>query len=585
MVGAPSGLSISPWRAERILFDADGWLVVDKPQGVVVHGGRDDLRDSVVERLADYFERTEGRARQLGVHSRLDVETSGVLLFTTAPRNNELVRVAMEDGSYRRTYRALVRRAPQCRLKGAGRIELELDFVDGRALVRSGGKRAITHFRVLEERGDLLSVELRLETGRPHQIRASLAHWGAPIVGDLAYGGVAAPRLFLHALALEAKFLPKNLEAPLPSEFGEWLSGANLEFPTSRRVLRERFFDAATHRAPLQLQTSAFRLVNGMGDLLPGLTVDVYGEYATVNPYEPNVAKRVQEISDLLLALGFRGAYLKGRVRADLRAKNHAELAPDVPLFGVGPSSGLVVSEGEMQIGIDLTDGLSTGLFVDQRENRARIRSGVGGGHLLNLFCYTSSFSVAAALGGATTTNVDLSGRALERSRENFLRNGLELDGHRFIKEDALKYLARAAARGELFDGVVLDPPSFATVGKKGTFRIGSDYLDAIVAALAVVRPGGLLLLVTNHLKTSLGSFERLARRAAYQAERRLLSFRALPSAPDCPPASGEPFPSKSILLRVGPRMVGEGEGTSLIGARFRASAQPRRAHRERRRS
>jgi 23S rRNA (cytosine1962-C5)-methyltransferase len=204
-----------------------------------------------------------------------------------------------------------------------------------------------------------------------------------------------------------------------------------------------------------------------------------------------------------------------------------------------------------MRFAVALGDGLSTGLFVDQRDNRARVRALAPHKRVLNLFSYTCSFSVAAALGGAVSTlSVDLSARALERGRRNFELNGI-VGEHRFYKEDALAWLERAARRGQRFDLIVLDPPSFATVGKDRTFSVEHDYESLLERALRLLAPGGTLLAVTNHRKTEQHDLRKLVHRALAAIERRSLSLKDLPSGLDCPPGENGPEPSKSVLVTV----------------------------------
>jgi 23S rRNA (cytosine1962-C5)-methyltransferase len=238
-------------------------------------------------------------------------------------------------------------------------------------------------------------------------------------------------------------------------------------------------------------------------------------------------------------------------VRADLREQDAAELAPTTPIAGEAAPAELVVEENGMRIAVNLADGLSTGLFVDQRDNRERMRQWAAGGRMLNLFSYTCSFSVAAALGGATeTVSVDLSGRALERGRRNFELNGLEQSGHKFFKEDAIKWLARAGRRGERFRAIVLDPPSFSTVGK-GTFSVEKRYGEVAALALALLEPGGRLLAVTNHTKTSARALRKILHDAARASSRTVSSMHDLASGIDCPDMPDGPWPSKSTLVTV----------------------------------
>jgi 23S rRNA (cytosine1962-C5)-methyltransferase len=209
-----------------------------------------------------------------------------------------------------------------------------------------------------------------------------------------------------------------------------------------------------------------------------------------------------------------------------------------------------VVHEGRLRIACELADGLSTGLFVDQRDNRARIAALAQGGQVLNLFSYTCSFSVAAALGGAAkVTSVDLSGRALERGKRNFVENALNPDEHEFVQTDAVRFVRGAVKHGRRFDVIVLDPPSFATVGK-ATFRFERDIGALMSDCLRLLGPTGKLLCVTNHKKTSVRQFRRMLEQAAEQVRRRL-KIRELPSGLDCPDALDGPHPSKSLLAEV----------------------------------
>src|SRR5207237_1792376 len=141
--------------------------------------------------------------------------------------------------------------------------------------------------------------------------------------------------------------------------------------------------------------------------------------------------------ADALHELGAQGVYVKQRARADLRREAHAELAPKAPVAGEPVSVPLVVHEGNAKFGVTLDEGLSCGLFLDQRDNRARIAALSGGRRVLNLFSYTCSFSVYAALSfAAHVTSVDLSGHALGRGRENFSLNGLDPAAHAFVQGD-----------------------------------------------------------------------------------------------------------------------------------------------------
>lgn len=563
MIDAPGATNLlAPWRVERILRSDAEFLIVDKPPGIVVHGGNERLADDLVHRLGRWLA-AEGRDDYLGVHQRLDQATSGLIFFTRDRGQNAAVAAAMEAHRVRRTYFAVVRPEGRSTLARKGRLEHWLRVKKGhtevvlRGRAERGALRAVTEYEVVERQGERALVRLSPQTGRTHQLRVQLAAVGAPICGDRLYGGEPAPRLFLHAAKLEGDVLGGAWSSPPPAEFEEWLTTGALSVGGH---FEARLRDAGLRRAGLVQRarhdgappTTAFRLVNGEGDLLPGIVIDAYGDLAVLSLYAPELVARAAELGEVLLAHGFTGVYSKTRVRADLRHQVAEELAAEVPVAGSGPPEGAtIVVENGMRFGVTLGAGLSTGLFVDQRDNRARVREAAAGGRVLNLFSYTCSFSVAAALGGASeVVSVDLSGRALERGRKNFELNGLDPAAHRFFKEDAVKWLGRAARRGERFRLIVLDPPSFSTVGK-GTFSVERRYGEVASLALALLEPGGQLLAVTNHTRTSPQALRRTLREAAARAGRRVVALRDGANGLDCPEGAEGPWPSKSVWVTV----------------------------------
>lgn len=530
-----------------MLVDDDELLVIDKPSGIPVHGGELEFEMDVVTRLAER-QRALGKPTYLGVHQRLDQGASGVLAFTRSERANELVRTALEQGELHRRYVAVV--SEHRRLPDSGVFEHRLLARKGEPtrVVRQGGQEARARFRVLGRAAARALVALEPETGRTHQLRVQLAHSGAPIVGDRLYGGAPAPRLFLHAQALT--FRDRTFTAPDPQAFRCWLDHGAL--PPLERQLPGALWDALTLRSGLGAEHGTFRLVNGAGDLLEDVVVDAYGAWAVVQTFSEAAERAAPAIASLLVERGYAGVYLKRHVRADLRGQDAELLAPSTPLLGAAAPAELEVHEGALKYLVCLSDGLSTGLFVDQRDNRRRIARSSAGKRVLNLFSYTCSFSVAAAFGGAAeVTSVDISRRALERGRANFELNGLPSAEHRFFKEDALEWLPRAVRRGERYDVIVLDPPSFGS-RKRGAFSVERDYRELVAHCLQLLTPGGELLAVSNHRKTSLSRLRQLVRDAARDVCCELAQLKDLRSGLDCPEGPDGPEPSKSLLARRG---------------------------------
>ena len=539
------------FRSERILHDLGGLLLVDKPPGIVVHGGDEQQSSDLVSRLKRVL-RARGDDDYLGVHQRLDLGTSGVLAFTRDPALNAAIAEQMEAHSVERAYVAVVTLPSKPALRDSGTFDQRLETVKGRTrVVKSGGQRALTHYRILQRVGDRALLELRPETGRTHQLRVHLSHAGAPIVGDPIYGGAVAERLFLHARDLAFSTPKVRCSAPVPDSFVDALHARMPRLGSASRV-REALADAGCLREPLLASNDTFRIVNDVGDGLPGVCVDRYGDFAVLSLSSDEAGERRQELADALLEFGARGVYVKERARADLRREAHAELAPKAPISGLPAPTPLLVHEGDTRFGVTLDEGLSCGLFLDQRDNRARLAAFCGGRKVLNLFSYTCSFSVYAALASAErVTSVDLSGHALARGRENFILNGLDPEAHAFVQTDALEWLVRAAKRGERFGVVILDPPSFSTSGKGKTFRVADGYQGALERVFAVLEPDGRVLAVTNHRKTSPQAFRKIAHDAARAAGREISQLKDLPSPLDCPPGPTGPFPAKSVLISI----------------------------------
>jgi 23S rRNA (cytosine1962-C5)-methyltransferase len=365
---------------------------------------------------------------------------------------------------------------------------------------------------------------------------------GQPVVGDVAAS--AATRLLLHAARFEAGGL--DARAPLPSEFESWLRGAP-QLPPSE--LSRALTEGALVRAELWPRHQAYRLCGEEGGEIAGVTVERYAEHALLDLSTEEAWAERERLAECLMDHGARGVYVKRRLRADLRKQDAAELAPAVPLRGMAAPESLCVRQGELQFTVQLADGLATGLFLDQRESWQRVREGASGRSLLNLFCYTGAFSVAAASGGASATvSVDLSKRALSRLRQNLELNALSGPQHRLLASDVLVWLGRAGRAGQRFGWIVLDPPSFGT-RKGGVLRAERDYAGMVAGALALLEPRGRLLCVSHQRGFSSDDLSSLVREALAASGRAgtMQSWVGGWDAPTLPGVSG----TKSVLAEV----------------------------------
>ena len=297
------------------------------------------------------------------------------------------------------------------------------------------------------------------------------------------------------------------------------------EVRIDRGWLLARLRMAADVRRWLELdETDVYRLVNGEGDGLPGLTIDRYGDYRVIQLYTEAWRPHLEMISDALQEFDRpRGIYVKGRpqqtreLEARHASKNYAQL-----LAGERCMGKLVVRENGLSFLVDLEEGLNTGLFLDMRAHRRRLMRKITGRSLLNLFCYTGAFSVAAACAGASqVTSVDVSPGYLDWARENFSANGLDPQDYEFIVGDCLEALRRMAEQGRTFGLVLMDPPSFSTT-RKSRFSTRGGTSELITAALKVLEPGGLLMCASNHQKVDVADYLKELRRGALAAEREL---------------------------------------------------------------
>jgi 23S rRNA (cytosine1962-C5)-methyltransferase len=511
-----------------ILYRDDDLIAVNKPPGMPTHAV--DPADAFVGDVLRAVQAQEDLP-YLGMHQRLDAETSGVLVFAARPEANRGLAEAFSGRHVRKVYMALVRGAPP-RPEGIVDAPIVRDRGERYRVTTVGdprGQPARTAYRVLAttapggtDAADRYAImEVILETGRSHQIRLHLAHIGTPVVGDLLYGPPEqpAPRLCLHARELTlphpATGRSLSLAAPVPFLFNDVprealaLAARQLhirEIARSPQGLRELLRLAVERRAPLaaEPETSAYRLVNGAADGLRGLSVDRYGNTLVAGIYDDGDAVPVAAFPPVLAEClaaetGISSIYAKFRpVQASRISEADIQLlSPAQPVFG--PHLGEVIAcEESLLYLVRPGEGLSVGLFPDMRGGRARVRAWAGGQRVLNCFAYTCGFGVAAMAGGAARVlNLDLSRAALAWGQENYRLNDFTPDSYDFAYGDVFDWLGRLARRWDLFDLVILDPPGFSKT-KHGRFSAASDYGSLATLAARVVAPDGLLLACCN---------------------------------------------------------------------------------------
>jgi 23S rRNA (cytosine1962-C5)-methyltransferase len=514
-----------------------------------------------------------GRPTYLGVHQRLDRDTSGVLVMTRRKEANPAIAKQFEGRTATKRYLAGVVGWRKGAVTLRDTLARGSSSDDGRMVVTSPrdkrGQLAVTEVLVKEKKPPRALLAVTLETGRTHQARVQLAHSGAPIAGDRLYGGSEAPRLMLHAsevaLVHPTTRKPVRFMAPAPAQLTQWLARGDLgraiyddadAFDVAlRNAVGQRFALGRGDTGPRA--TTAFRLIHEAGDAMPGLAVDVYGDHLVAHLYLDDEGTfedpaRRDRVLDRLAAIGADGIYLKVRPKQanTLVDTRRDDLAPKFPVRGTAAAEELVVHEEGVPYGVRLGDGLSTGLFLDQRNNRMRVREASASKRVLNLFAYTCAFSVAAASGGALrTVSIDAASVALERGRANLARvGGTDPEQHVLVAADVFAWLTSAAKQKERFDLVLLDPPSYSST-KVARFVGRSDYGDLAALAMAVMAPGAVLLACSNHRQVSAARFRKFIHDAARQAGRTIVQAKDVPTPNDFPPPLGGESHLKSVWV------------------------------------
>ena len=268
-------------------------------------------------------------------------------------------------------------------------------------------------------------------------------------------------------------------------------------------------------RAPLFDVTDAFRIVNGAADGFPGLTIDKFGDRYQMQFFGPELLRRKGEVVGALKSL-FNPVCVVVKERLSSAGRSLENAPMDVVLGSRDDAVG-VVHEGKAKFHVDLMDTINPGLFLDMRHVRLeveeRIHAMAGASpedlRFLNLFSYTCSFSVHARIGGAAVaTNADIGGKILDKGRENYALNGLDLRPGEFFRGNAIEYVRWAIKKGLRFDGIVLDPPSFARF-KRFNFNVREHLMPLVTECAQILNPNGFFMVSSNYSEFNLQAFAR----------------------------------------------------------------------------
>ncbi|PYE78885.1 23S rRNA (cytosine1962-C5)-methyltransferase [Xylophilus ampelinus] len=252
---------------------------------------------------------------------------------------------------------------------------------------------------------------------------------------------------------------------------------------------------AIAARAWFDIQSDGQRLVHGESDGLPGLVVDRYGDVLVAQFGSAGVERWKPQIADALLRItGLSQLY--ERSDASVRALEGLPAATGWLRGDAAVPTELTIREHGWRLTLDVAEGHKTGFYLDQRDSRRRFFETTrrrGFQRVLNCYCYTGGFTVAALAGGAEhVTSIDSSAPALERAAAHVALNGFDPARAEFLDADVNAALRRFAQEGRTFDAIVLDPPKFAPTAAHAD-RAARAYKDINRIALGLLEPGGVL--------------------------------------------------------------------------------------------
>lgn len=310
----------------------------------------------------------------------------------------------------------------------------------------------------------------------------------------------------VNLLDSSKKFIAKGYLGKQNKGFG-WVLSNKKDENFDKKFFTVKIKSAIEYRKEFFLgtQTTAFRVFNGTGDGVGGLTIDYFDGYYLITWYSLGIYTFKGAIIEALQqSVEYKGIYQKRRFATN---GQYLESEKDFVCGEVAPEP-LIVKENDVNFAIYLDDGPMVGIFLDQKEVRKTLRDKYAKGKIvLNTFSYTGAFSVYAKLGGALKTiSVDLANRSLPKTKEQFTINNINPESENIIVKDVFEYFKLAVKQKLLFDLVVVDPPSFAR-SKKNTFSVTKDYVKLLKEIIQITTKGGVIVASTNYANFNLAKF------------------------------------------------------------------------------
>jgi len=360
--------------------------------------------------------------------------------------------------------------------------------------------------------------------------------------GIAATEGRCEPGATVVIRAADGRFLARGAYSP-ESQIRARVWTFDENEPVDHALFKRRVAAALAHRRQWVRDTDAVRLVFGEADRLPGLVVDWYGSGPTGQLVCQFNAAGVEQWKDALVQAlvketGCPNVY--ERSDAAVRQREGLPLVTGV-LAGAEPDPELSVTEHGVRYYVDVRNGHKTGFYVDQRDNRKLVGDLASGREVLNCFCYTGGFSLAALRGGATSvTSIDSSGEALKIAANNVTLNGFDPERATWLDADVFKSLREFRAEGRQFDLIVLDPPKFAPSAQH-IDRAARAYKEINLVGTQLLRPGGLLFTYSCSGAISMELFQKIVAGAVTDARSDARILRRLSAGTDHPMSAAFP--------------------------------------------
>lgn len=296
-----------------------------------------------------------------------------------------------------------------------------------------------------------------------------------------------------------------------------------------------RIAAALQARQRFDIQSDGMRLVHGESDGLPGLVVDRYGDTLVAQFSSCGVERWKSVIVEALLTqTGLTRLY----ERSDASVRSLEGLPEATGWLAGGGETGITITEHGWKLSLDVAEGHKTGFYLDQRDSRRKFAEHARRlqfQNVLNCYCYTGGFTVAALAGGAAhVTSIDSSGPAIERARANVALNGFDAARSTLLDADVNASLRQFHKEGRTFDAIVLDPPKFAPTVAHAE-RAARAYKDINRLALAILAPGGVLFTYSCSGGISADLFHKIVASAGADAGVDAFITERLGGAPDHP--------------------------------------------------